>query len=225
MSRILDLKKRKVVLPEPTPVPVSEPIAQTAQVINQEIAPTLARQNFAEQNLGGLARMDFPNEIITDSGARLPFHKVSWVGPLAHRNEGTGIPYVLGAVLVVVGILIAIYQRNWIAATLFIGMGIMTAVHAWNPHPHIPIEISPVSIKLGDRQYSHTDVHSFWIHHDLPHGSPELSLHLKQWYMPYIKIPLYDQDPSQIRMVLLEYIPEIEHDDPAMHRFLKHLGI
>lgn len=215
MSRIIDLKNKKT--------PPAEPVVQTAEAINLEVTPTLASAVLSSAVLP--YPIFQPNEILTDSGEQFPFKTVRWTGPIAYRAEGTGIPYVLGVVLVGVGVLIGIYQHSWIVAALFIGMGIMTAVHARTPHPNVPIEISPVSIKLGDRTYSHTDVHSFWIHYDLPHGVPELSLHIKRWHLPYLKIPLYETDPSQVRMILLEFIPEVEHDDPASHRFLKHLGI
>lgn len=222
MSRILDLKKKKI-----APAPEPEPVVQTAEAINQEVTPTLARADVAYVDIPAVLPYSAlqSNEILTDRGGRFPFQTIRWVGPLGYRAEGTGIPYVIAVVLAVVGVLIAIFQQDLIASTLFIFMAIMLVVHANSPHPHVPIEISPVSIKLGNRQYSHTDIKSFWIHYDLPHEIPELSLHINRWHLPYMKIPLYDVDPSQVRMVLLEFIPEVEHDDSTSHRLLKHLGI
>ncbi len=200
MAHLLDLKNKAVV--EDAEIP--EPTAQLATAWN----PAVSSQ-----------------EIITDTGTRYPFQTVNWTGPIGYRVEGTGIPYFLGFILVVAGVSIGIFFNEYISSLLFILLGIMLFMHARTPYPHVEIEISPVGIKLGNRRYSHSDVESFWIHHDLGHGIPELSFHLKRWHMPYIKIPLYDQDPSQVRLLLLEFIPEVEHDDPQMHRLLKHLGI
>ncbi len=227
MAHVIDLKKDKhevkKVVEEKMPA-VADTVSH--DTINQEVTPTLAGVVAQGTYDTVYPHPIFDNQqVMTDGGGRLPFRTLRWIGPLGYRTEGTGIPYFLGLLFVIGGLAIAFFQGDWIAGLLFIGMGAMLFVHSRSPHQHVQIEITPVSVQLGNHKYSHTDILSFWVHYDLSHGIPELSLHLKRWHMPYMKIPLYDQDPSQVRTILLEFVPEVEHDDPAGHRFLKHIGV
>jgi hypothetical protein len=61
---------------------------------------------------------------------------------------------------------------------------------------------------ITDREILDFDnVHSFWIFYDPPYEKI-LSLRMKGGATPYAHIPIEDQDPSEIRRILLGIIPE-----------------
>jgi len=68
------------------------------------------------------------------------------------------------------------------------------------------------------------DIESFWLDYT-PSGIKELSIQQKKWYMPYLKIPLEDQDPVKIREFLIDFIPEIEHEETLSDTISRKLGI
>ncbi len=53
----------------------------------------------------------------------------------------------------------------------------------------------------------------------------ELSLQLKKWYRAYVKIPIYEQNPVQLRLILLSFLPEVEHKDTLADTVSRRLGI
>ncbi len=215
MARVIDLRHQQVQEKEqpmaPTPVPeMSEP----------------PKVPFVEP----------PGKIFTDSGPALPYpprlavfgeagSTLRWIAPAAYRHGSTIAPYVLAALLGVGAILIGIFQRDVTTAVLFGFFGVMTVVHVRRPVPLVEIELSPLSIKVSDQTYRYEEIKSFWVHYEPEFGIRELSLHLEKWYQPYAKIQIEDQDPVQIRAILLEFIPEVEHEETLVHSLTRRLGL
>ena len=89
----------------------------------------------------------------------------------------------------------------------------------------IEYEINPVGIRVGEILHRYGEIVSFWIEYDPALEIRELSIQLKKWYMPYIKIPLTEQNPVRLRLALLEFLPEIEHKDTLVEILARKLGI
>lgn len=166
-----------------------------------------------------------PGKIFTDSGPALPYSTLRWIAPAAYRHGSTIAPYVVAALLGIGAVLIGIFQRDVTTAILFGFLGVMTVVHVRRPVPLVEIELSPLSIKVSDQTYRYEEIKSFWVHYEPEFGIRELSLHLKKWYQPYAKIQIEDQDPVQIRAILLEFIPEVEHEETLVHSLTRRLGL
>ena len=86
-------------------------------------------------------------------------------------------------------------------------------------------EINPIGVRIGAVLHRYGEIVSFWIEYDPALGIKELSIQLKKWYMPYIKIPVAEQNPVQLRLALLEFLPEIEHKDTLVEILARKLGI
>src|SRR3989344_4882816 len=78
-----------------------------------------------------------------------------WSAPAAYRRTGTRAPYVFAALLAIVAILIAIFQRDAITTALFALMAVMVVVHVRKPVASVEIEINPLAIKLVTKSYPH----------------------------------------------------------------------
>ena len=148
-----------------------------------------------------------------------------WSAPMAYRREGTRVPYVFSAILVLIAILVGVFQRDLITSILFALLGIMVAVYARRELPIIDIEITPVGVRRGARMIPYSDILSFWMHYDPDYDIRELSLQLKRWYSPYVKIQLGNQDPVQAHLYLIEFIPEVKHEETGAHTIVRWLGL
>lgn len=72
--------------------------------------------------------------------------------------------------------------------------------------------INQQGVTIDKTLYPYDHLKSFWIFY-APGGRQELSLESKKNIMPYIRIPLGNQNPKQIRDWLLQYLPEKEQEE------------
>lgn len=72
--------------------------------------------------------------------------------------------------------------------------------------------INEQGVSINRTFYPYDFLKSFWIFYE-PGVRKELSIESKKTIMPYIKMPLTDQDPNQIRNILLQYLPEVQQED------------
>ncbi|MEK7582957.1 MAG: hypothetical protein AAB483_00940 [Patescibacteria group bacterium] len=196
MARVIDLRKQQTQEPEPVVVESAIP------------HPVVQEQ-----------------KLLTDSGEALPYHTLVWTAPATYRRHGLRAPYVFAALLAVAAVLIAIFQQDVTTVILFALLAIMTVVHVRRPVPLVEIEVSPLRLNVGDHSYRYEQIKSFWVHYEPEYDIRELSLHLKKWHHPYVKIQIEDQDPVQIRAILLEFIPEEEHEETFIHTLTRRLGL
>ena len=104
-------------------------------------------------------------------------------------------------------------------------LGTVVLLNAKNKHELGEFEINPAGIKTNNNLMRYGEFKSFWVEYDPILGIKELSLQTKKWYMPYIKIPIAEQNPVQLRLALLEFLPEIEHKDTLVEILARKLGI
>ncbi|MDP3795111.1 MAG: hypothetical protein Q8R13_04265, partial [bacterium] len=76
--------------------------------------------------------------------------------------------------------------------------------------PERTFTIDGLGVTIDARSHPYETLSSFWIFYDPPHVR-ELSLRSKQRFLPYIRIPLADQNPVEIRRLLIQYLPERRH--------------
>ncbi len=197
MALVLDLKKKtEETKPE---IPKPEPVVQHPVVKEQKV--------------------------LTDTGNKLPYQTLRWAAPSAYRREGIKSPYVVSVVLAIIAVLAAVFQGDITTVILFGLLSVMVVVHVRKSVPIIRIEVTPLSIKAGDHTYAYDQIESFWIQYEPEFDIRELSLHLKKWYMPYTKIQIGEEDPVQIRAILLQFIPEAEHKENLAYLFARRLGL
>jgi hypothetical protein len=103
----------------------------------------------------------------------------------------------------------AIYTNSLVMAITFILIGAVGYIHIHKEPRILDFMIVEEGIMAGREIYSFENIESFWVFY-----GPEaktVSLHLKSRLLPYISIPLGDQDPVKIREILLGYISEKKH--------------
>lgn len=106
--------------------------------------------------------------------------------------------------------------NNYLAALLFWLAGVMTgfSLYEKNKNPKNTIcKLRTEGVQVNNDLYPYETLKSFWIFYDPPRHQ-ELSLRSKAPLAGgYIKIPIGDEDPVQIREILLRFLPEEKQEE------------
>lgn len=108
-------------------------------------------------------------------------------------------------------IVFALFTDNIFMAIIFI---LFTVIFYFfnNKKPEVyTFGITSDGVFAQDHIYEFSSLENFWIFFN-PEGKKELSLKSKKFFMPYISIPLGSADPVEIRKILINFLPEKEHN-------------
>ncbi len=150
---------------------------------------------------------------------------LSWSGPLYIHRPDMKIIAVVSLALFAIAALMQIFQKNIITTIFFSLLGVVILIRASKKPEVVDFEINPLGVKVGEQLYGFREIKSFWIEYDPALDIKELSLQLKKWYHTYVKIPIYDQNPVQLRLILLAFLPEAEHEDTLADTVSRRLGL
>ncbi len=207
MARTIDLRKNPE---QPLIESAPEPIRELSPVVEQ---PVIQHPVIHQQSM------------MTDRGEKLPYRTLRWVAPRTFRNERSRASYWLAVVLFGIAALALVFGRDIVLTILLSLCGILLIVFRRQPLSEVEFEVSPLRVTVGTKRYPYEQIKSFWIQYEPEYEIRELSLLLHRWYQPYVKIQLGDQDPVQVRAILLQFIPEVEHEETFLHTFMRSLGV
>ncbi len=150
---------------------------------------------------------------------------LNWSGPLYVHRPDLKMIIAVSLVLFAIAALVQFFQKN-IITTIFFGLlGVVLLIKAGKKPEVVDFEVNPFGVKVGEQLYGFREIKSFWIEYDPGLDIKELSLQLKKWYRAYIKIPIYDQNPVQLRLILLSFLPEVEHKNTLADTVSRRLGL
>jgi hypothetical protein len=115
-----------------------------------------------------------------------------------------------------------IFTKNIFFALLIILSYFLVTIFALKKPNQVRLSIKPNGIKVNQITYRFDNLKSFWIFYEPPKVK-ELSLRSKKTIMPYIKIPLGEQNPVQVRQVLIKYLPEKKHKESLIDEFVRQI--
>ena len=148
-----------------------------------------------------------------------------WTGPLYYKLGDHRRVVWLSLFLIVSGVALYLIDQSITAPVLMGLLALVVFIYAKQDPPLAEFAITPTQVRANNRTYGYNDINSFWIDY-FPHMDVyELSLHLKEWHKPHLKIPLQAQDPSHIRSILLQFIPEEEHKHTWPEMLMRHFGL
>lgn len=149
---------------------------------------------------------------------------IAWTGQLYHHLD-VKLAVGISVLFFVIAVLVQIFQKN-VITTIFFGLvGVVILLNVGKKPKPSYFEINPVGVRAYDKLYTYKEIKSFWIEYDLSLGIQELSLQLKRWYVPYLKIPIEGQNPVQVRTALIGFIPEVEHRDTLVEILSRKIGM
>ncbi len=120
--------------------------------------------------------------------------------------------------LVILGILAGSY---FFIAFVLLAFVVMVMYAKRSPR-RMDFSITSEGIRAGTKFYRMSDLKSFWIFNSP--NAKELSLEVKSGFMPFLRFPLGDTNPEEVKRVLLNFIPEEEHKELMTDQIARGLG-
>ncbi len=158
-------------------------------------------------------------------GDSFKFKIISWSGPLYYHQPDARVVWFAAFILFAVAALLQVFQKNLITTIFFGLLGTTVLIRSHKIPPNAKFEASPLGVKVNDRTYGYREIKSFWVEYRPEIGIKELSLQLKKWYRTYVKMPIGNQNPVQLRTFLIDFIPEAEHEDTIADVLNRKLGM
>jgi hypothetical protein len=149
---------------------------------------------------------------------------LSWQAPEHEINKKEKKWFLYAALVLVAIIAYALYTDSPVMAITFVLVGVVGYIFI-NKEPRVlTYLITEDGVVAGRDLYEFDNIQSFWIFYE-PGGIKVVSLHMKNKLMPFVHIPVHDNDPVKIRELLLEYVPEIKQQPSLVDTFERMLGI
>ena len=138
---------------------------------------------------------------------------LEWRAPEFEIYEKSGRWYLASAALLTGLVIYALITNSPIMAITFILIGIVGYIHLQRNPEMLTFKITPRGIVAGKDLFAFENIKSFWIFYDPTH-TKTISLHTNGSMLPYVHIPLGNEDPVEVREILLEFVEEI-HQEPS----------
>lgn len=140
--------------------------------------------------------------------------KIEWQAPEFEEKSRSKNWYWIAGIAGLTIIIMSIIFKNYLGAFVFLFYGLIYFFNIKRKPRIFNFIISSAGINIGQKLYKFGELKSFWIF-DQPERK-ELSVESKHFFTPYIKIPLADQDSSEIRNFLINFLPETEQEETIM---------
>lgn len=134
-----------------------------------------------------------------------------WQAPEFEIYERSQNWYFVFLFFIIMMIIYALYTDGPIMAITFILLGIVGFIHLQRDPRIINFAITKNGIIADKELYLFENIESFWIFYDPPH-SKSISIKTKASMLPYLHIPLENEDPVHIRELLISNISEIKQN-------------
>jgi hypothetical protein len=150
--------------------------------------------------------------------------QISWEAPSFCYNPQKRYLYLIAAALLAGAVALLVFKYVTLTSILLILSSLVLLLYS-NQKPTISkITVNQSGVLVDDIMYYHKDLKSFWIEYD-PEGLKELSLESAKWYMPYIKVLLNEQNPIEVRSLIVNFLPEKEHEISLVDHMGRKLGL
>ncbi len=146
-----------------------------------------------------------------------------WIAHLTPPPQHPRVWYMIG-VLLISAILVAILAHDIMFTSVLALAAFVLFLNTFRPHQPSTIGIHTTGISIDDDHHRYADMKSFWIDYNPPHVK-ELSLEFKKGLTHRLRIPLQNQNPLEVRQVLMSYVPEKEHEPSMLDHLVRIIGI
>lgn len=109
----------------------------------------------------------------------------------------------------------AVYTDSPIMAITFVLIGVVSYIYMHKEPRVLDFALTSEGIVAGREIYKFENVKSFWIFYE-PDGTKVISLHTKSFLPPYVHIPIHEENPVELREIIMRYVPEIKQEKGMM---------
>jgi len=150
------------------------------------------------------------------------FH--SWQAPEFEVYEKSRNWYIIAILFILAVVVYAIFTNSPIMAVTFILIGIVGYIYSQRDPRIVTFSITSEGLLADKNFYPYENIFSFWIFYEPTH-TKVISLHTKASALPFVHIPIEDEDPVKIRELLIQNIPEIKQDPSLINTIERVLHI
>lgn len=118
----------------------------------------------------------------------------------------------------------ALIDNSPVMAITFILFGIVGYFFSQQEPRVLTFRITEQGVVVGNEIYQYRNLHSFWIFTD-SEEEPVLSLRTKGSFLPFIHIPLGQEDPNAIREIMLHFLRETKQEHTFIDTFERIINI
>ncbi|MFC1721480.1 hypothetical protein ACFL0Z_01045 [Patescibacteria group bacterium] len=132
---------------------------------------------------------------------------MKWKAPEFIFYEKSRRWYIIAVLVFAALIAFAVYSRSFLMAVTFVVAGAIFYLYAQKKPAQLNIEITGEGILYHDRFFPFEDLDGFWITYEPP-DLKILSVSTRSLMIPKLSLFLTDQDPVELRRILIEELPE-----------------
>ncbi len=149
---------------------------------------------------------------------------ISWEAPSFHHNPQKKYIAIMAIIFLCGAGAVIFYLADILTAIMLILSFIVLILYANKKPSLIKITVNQGGIIIDDRNYFYKELKSFWIDYNID-GPKELSLEFKKWYIPYVQISIEDESPVELRSLMINFIPEKEHEKSLADIISRKIGL
>ena len=225
MANVLDLKKLKREIRYDGMKNAEEIRKKREASVSESLTRPLGIDATAEET-----REDEKEEPLESPEAALPLTEkagkddvyLAWEAPEYERfSKGRFWFLILGLVTLAFAAVSA-YYGNYLFAFFVVIAGILVGWFGGREPRTMHFAITSEGVRFENRIYLFDDLKSFWIFYEPPLFK-ELSIESKKMFMPYLRAPLGETEPDEIRETLSRFLPE-EKQQESFIAIISHLA-
>lgn len=148
--------------------------------------------------------------------------EISWDSVLNTAPAKTTAWYMLLTLVIAAGALIW-FRHDFLFSLVLVLAGIVLVLRSYTTPQKTHVVVSGSGITVGPETYYYHELKSFWLDYRPPHVR-ELSLEFKRAYRPMIRLPIETGNPLEIRTIMVQYIPEKEHELSFLDQLSRRIG-
>jgi hypothetical protein len=135
------------------------------------------------------------------------------------RSQGW---YVVLFLMLVALLAYGLFTDNFLLGIIVILVGLIFYLFEKREAQTFHFAVTHEGVRAHNHLYEFSSLEDFWIFYE-PGGRKELSLKSSKKIMPYVHMPLGDTDPSELREIMLRFLPEVQHEESvidSLERFI-----
>ncbi len=137
---------------------------------------------------------------------------ISWSAREADDIERSKVWYICFFVVIASLLAYGLFLDNFLLSIIAILTALLFYLFKKRESKEFKFGITSDGVFAHDNIYEFSSLENFWIFYE-PQGRKELSLKSTRKLMPYIHIHLGSTNPVEIRKKLLQFLPEVEHEE------------
>ncbi len=189
----------------------------------EELPKKIEKQLVVPRKPKNLPEPEIMAELAKADDAKSP-PKFNWEAPSFYYNPQKKYLALLVIALMAGAAALLFYNRDMLLAIFLMLSSLVLILYANKKPDMSKIRVDQTGVSINDRTYYYRELKSFWIDYT-PHGPKELSLEASKWYLPHIKVSLEQEDPIELRALMVNFVPERVHEQSLIDFIARKLGL